>query len=319
MKKTLSMVLALVIILLCGNVVAVAYDNKISPQLLEVIENGDPNDTVGIGISFYGKQPNASQMPSWPDVEQARIELEEYYDNWYKTEIVPVVFDGIEYKELFVGSGLVIVSVKICDIEKIADNSIVMQINYFKNSDMDYADDKKYENNFIECYVGDREYYEYEEVYYHYSNNEVIDWCLVKGEASQVALTTMCYLKFDDFVLKSPSLCYPFDMKYAVYDVEKEEFVDLVDDYDKLEQYEGLIDVLRALDKSVMLGDGDEDGELSILDATSIQMELAGLGRIWDNYTDRRGVTGRFSDIDSDGELSVLDATAIQLKLAGLE
>ncbi len=193
--------------------------------------------------------------------------------------------------------------------------SVAVVPSFAETTENDYL----YEDKFIECYVGDGKRYNYEEVYYHYTDNKENDWCLVKADVGGGASAILCYLKFNDFVLWSPSLSPPFDMKYAVYDVKKEVFVDLVDDYDELEQYDGLIDVLRELDRSIMLGDGDRDGRLTVLDATRIQMELAGLERIWGRYTDRNGVEINFSDFDNDGELSVLDATGIQLKLAGLE
>ena len=177
-----------------------------------------------------------------------------------------------------------------------------------------------YKDKFIEYYVEGKDIYnpKYEEIYYHYSENKEIDWCLVYGVATNISQDSYQYLKFSDFVLTAPHFRGPFDLQYAVYDVKKEVFVDLVDGYDELWQYEGLMDVLRELDRSVLLGDSDEDGELSVLDATGIQMDLAGLEKLWDSYLDCRGVSGRFADFDNDGELSVLDATGIQLKLAGL-
>ena len=59
-----------------------------------------------------------------------------------------------------------------------------------------------------------------------------------------------------------------------------------------------------------VLGDADDDGELSILDATAIQRKLAGLP------TDRFNAAA--ADVDGDKEVSILDATSIQRKLAGL-
>ena len=177
-----------------------------------------------------------------------------------------------------------------------------------------------YEDAFVEEYVGDREVsWHYEEVYYHYTGDETIDWCLIKGEASEGAAAAVLFLKFEDFILRSPSLCYPFDMKYAVYDVKKDEFVDLVDDYDKLSEYDGLIDVLRNLNYAMPLGDTNHDNEITILDATRIQRDVAQILRLYDEYSDQRGVTGRFSDYNNDGETTILDATAIQMKLAKVE
>ena len=63
-------------------------------------------------------------------------------------------------------------------------------------------------------------------------------------------------------------------------------------------------------DSGMILGDADDDGQLTILDATTIQRHLAGLPTSAYN----EGA----SDADGDGEVSILDATAIQRHLAGL-
>ena len=65
--------------------------------------------------------------------------------------------------------------------------------------------------------------------------------------------------------------------------------------------------------EDIVIGDADMDGELSVLDATEIQLVLASL-KSWDNIE-----LSFVADYDDDGQISVLDATAIQLKLAGLD
>lgn len=59
-----------------------------------------------------------------------------------------------------------------------------------------------------------------------------------------------------------------------------------------------------------IVGDADQDGELSVLDATEIQLVLAQL-KGWANESAMFA-----ADYDRDGEATVLDATAIQRKLA---
>lgn len=73
-----------------------------------------------------------------------------------------------------------------------------------------------------------------------------------------------------------------------------------------------------------IIGDCDKDRVLTILDATGIQMAIAGLKYLNDDvasdcnasYSD---TLSYMSDVDRDGERTVMDATAIQLKLAGIE
>ncbi|MBQ8539242.1 MAG: hypothetical protein IJ433_06285 [Ruminococcus sp.] len=61
-----------------------------------------------------------------------------------------------------------------------------------------------------------------------------------------------------------------------------------------------------------VVGDADQDGELSVLDATEIQLVLAEL-KGWENESAMFA-----ADYDRDGDVSVLDATAIQLELANI-
>ncbi len=179
-----------------------------------------------------------------------------------------------------------------------------------------------YEDKFIEYYVDGQDVsWAYEEVYYHYSESQEIDWCLIYGRASNISADAYIYLSFNDFVLYAPNRIRPFSLQYAVYDVKKETFVDLVKGYVELEQYDGLIDVLRELDRSIELGDSDEDGELTILDATDIQNRLAGIPYKCPNTlsTDARGEKYSLQDFDKDEQITIFDATAIQMKLAKAE
>ena len=64
-------------------------------------------------------------------------------------------------------------------------------------------------------------------------------------------------------------------------------------------------------DSSAQLGDVDGDGEVSVLDATAIQLHIAKLKELSDEELSR-------ADTDGDGEVSVLDATQIQLYIAKL-
>ena len=62
--------------------------------------------------------------------------------------------------------------------------------------------------------------------------------------------------------------------------------------------------------QTILLGDADDDGEVTILDATTIQRKLASLSV--DSYNEKA------ADADEDGEITILDATFIQRWLAGL-
>lgn len=177
-----------------------------------------------------------------------------------------------------------------------------------------------FKDKFVEQYEL-KEVYIYKEVCYHYDSNGAIDWCLVHGEQGGMATDDIEELLFDDFVLYRYRGVGPFRMLYGVYDVSKSEFVDLYRDYDDLYKYDGLMDALKTLPESKLIGDCDDDGELSILDATQIQLILAKLtnARIEDYYDSSIGIFRSFGDFDRDGYVSIMDATAIQRRLAKLD
>lgn len=115
---------------------------------------------------------------------------------------------------------------------------------------------------------------------------------------------------------------FPFPLKYAIYDVKKDIFIDIVDV--NLDEYEGLEEYINTNKKiGLPVGDADRDKVLSVMDATTIQMALAYLCESY-VFVEVEGEAlneelVNVSDFDRDGQVSVLDATAIQLKLAGLE
>ena len=71
------------------------------------------------------------------------------------------------------------------------------------------------------------------------------------------------------------------------------------------------IDSYTPVEPPILVGDADTDGEVSILDATAIQLHVASIKSLSD-----LGLAS--ADADKDGDISVLDATEIQLYVAGL-
>ncbi|MGN1432564.1 MAG: dockerin type I domain-containing protein [Ruminococcus sp.] len=63
-----------------------------------------------------------------------------------------------------------------------------------------------------------------------------------------------------------------------------------------------------------MLGDADNDGELTIKDATEVQRAGIGLAEVVKTGSERDTVF----DYDNDGRVSILDVTCIQKKIAGI-
>lgn len=73
-----------------------------------------------------------------------------------------------------------------------------------------------------------------------------------------------------------------------------------------------LIPVFAETENGILLGDTDLDGEVSVLDATAIQLHLVEIDILSDdNFL--------AADINSDGEIDITEATAIQMYLVDLD
>lgn len=178
----------------------------------------------------------------------------------------------------------------------------------------DLFKDQLFYERFIEEYSYSTFYYE---EYYHHvdetDENSDIDWVLISA-----ATDVMCepienpptnYYIIDDIVYGSIYYYQPFETPYCVYDVIQDEFLDIRKiDFD---DYKGLRDVFCSDKYGLLIGDIDSDNDVTILDATEIQLILA---KLKEQYV----IIG-VSDFDRDGELTVMDVTAIQFKLAKVE
>ena len=127
-----------------------------------------------------------------------------------------------------------------------------------------------------------------------------------------------------DRVINSSVGAENFKFGYGIYDVAMGKFVDLYDIKDDLSFYTGLYDVLWDLKIGKPIGDADNDGELTIVDATLIQRYRAKLisdEEIGEVYwlCDENDREMKYADADQDGEVTILDATRIQRNLAGLD
>ncbi len=296
--------------------------SKIHAKLQEVLETTAPDDFVAIDISTNRYSYNATEMPSWPDMGAARKELKAYYQNIYENDVVRVAFKDIEYYELFVGSGIILVSVKAKDVEKIASYDIVKYIYYFENAEDEVFNESESMNLFERGYKEQYsvfEDYNYDEVYYHYDECGELDWVLVKAQGGPEPLNLGITMDIANVVVCSNAIYSNFRYKYGVYDAVEGKFYDLFDLRSEPDKYDGLSNVLVEQKIGQLIGDIDKDGKITILDATAIQRCLAGLEEYPDNEyysvyeTDDEG---RMSDFDRDGGVSVMDATAIQKVVA---
>lgn len=185
------------------------------------------------------------------------------------------------------------------------------------------SDGYLYKDKFVEEYGHESGSWGYNELYYHYAEDNTIDWVLVRAHIYIMAEPTenpiYRYYHMGDLVY---STCYhyaPFETEYGIYDVARDEFLDLT----KIDfgQYNDLKETVSENVNGRPIGDCDKDSRLSVLDATAIQRELALIEKIEKDYfTDSITNTAhRYADFDRDGDVSIMDATAIQMKLARLD
>lgn len=322
MKKTLSFILICALLLSMSVLPTFAVDSKLDFELQKVLETRAPDELITISVWTNLENPNATEMPSWPDKSAARAELKEYYTNQYNTEVVPVVFSGVEYEEVFVGSGIIIVSVKAGDVEKIASCDIVTTIDYFENGiDENEAVEYMYIDRLFEHYPDTAEAYTQNEFIYNEIGeldidcDDAVDFAIIFAHYSNVP-EVFGWGAIGDRVITASGLYSPFDFGYALYDIEKDSFIPfsqtIVQDYPFLPEYMDMYKIGSPF------GDSDGDKILSIMDATLIQLVCAKLVQYpstGDVYSDNVAFT---SDCNRDGVLDILDATTIQLKLAGI-
>lgn len=169
----------------------------------------------------------------------------------------------------------------------------------------------KFYDRFVEKY-GDAMYYQ--EVQPHYDENGEIDWVVVCAYTDMAIVDPLpeathsnCYMN-GEFVFHSKDWFLPFEAGHCVYDPKKDEFIDITKV--NFDEYKDLKKHVRTYYFANLIGDIDDDNDITIMDATEIQLIIA---KLKEQYV---GIC--VSDFDRDGELTVLDATAIQLRLAGL-
>ena len=131
-----------------------------------------------------------------------------------------------------------------------------------------------YKNKFIEYEIQSLiELVQYDEKYYHLNKDGDIDWALIYAYTNLCA-DTPGWMLIDDRIILTNSLYYPFVYCYGVYDAEVDDFIAISENMD-LSKYEGLEDILSST-VGIPIGDADLDYNLTIMDATYIQLDLAG-------------------------------------------
>lgn len=170
-------------------------------------------------------------------------------------------------------------------------------------------------------------YYHYREEYKYSPTGSKNDGYVLVNAYSQDGINSFnqIYGVFGDRVLFSYVDTYPFNLSWGVYDIKKDEWVDLCVAWDDEERFPTLHEYFENKKIGRLIGDLDEDNELTILDVTYIQKCLACI-LPWPNndtsvkyFTPVHGEIKYISDFNRDGSRDIIDGAMIQKKLAYLE
>ena len=161
-------------------------------------------------------------------------------------------------------------------------------------------------------------------LYYHYEDDaDTPEWFLAYGYAGYFRPYDIIFGVFGDYYIYNCS-SYPSTFDYYIYVMDEKKFytIEEIWDSDLCGKEEIFTKYLAPEGKAKLLGDADNDGELTVIDATLIQQAEAQYFELED-WIMASQVYGEkielFTDFDKDGERSVLDATAIQRRLAQLD
>lgn len=168
------------------------------------------------------------------------------------------------------------------------------------------------------------------QIYYHYSKETGdLDWVLINAN-SNMCLPWLIYESFGNKVVTEYNEGVPFRIGLCVFDAKSLEFYSLESAYNNKSDFEGLEGYIEE-NIGRRIGDVDNDGALSIIDATIIQKCLAEIRDFpQDDVVDGNEQGNGFyhmygekvdfiSDFNRDSKRNIEDATAIQMYLASVE
>lgn len=163
--------------------------------------------------------------------------------------------------------------------------------------------------------LSDSDFSEYEELCYHKDKDGITDWVLLKAKSAETEDQTYCDLIGNRAYIQDKQST-PFESSYAVYDAAKKEFIPLTGEI--VAQYKDLGRIFDKVGEGRLIGDVDNDDELSAIDCTFIQRFATRIGN-WPENDEIQNAELRsklnmsyYSDFDRDGERDIVDATRLQ-------
>ena len=210
-----------------------------------------------------------------------------------------------------------------------SEGRYVAELNYSMDpadTPVDEPTEEELQERFVE-YLGipqDAEYTYSGPLYSHYEDTaQTPSWGLVYGYGGEFLPYDMLFGVFGDYYLYGCS-SRPSNFNYHVYITDEQKFYSIEEAWSKdiCSKEEMFTQYLMSENYACLIGDANNDGQLSILDATVIQQAEAKISILDDWFTALQAYGDKIAfstDFNRDGERTILDATAIQMKLAKVE
>lgn len=349
MKKAITLLLSVIVIISCSIVAVSAAATKMNDSLQQVMDQTADDAKIKVHIWLYcpidesevfrqavkecgyiGGLPlnmTIEEVNAYRAVYNRIVSEQEAAVSRGFVEKLDIAEEDIEYlgKHPYVIALLTKEQIREADtypeVESISYAESAVIEEPFEDEDIEAPlPCKLYLSRFQQKYEGEYEKTAYyRELYYHYDSDGAVDWALVRCGLN-ICAPALYNTIIGNRVIQHGEYAAPFASGYAVYDVKEDRFVgaDSID----AKAYDGLHEAFDAyVTEGRLLGDLDGDNEISIIDVTILQRcevkmrdypaddEIRFFGNSRQKY---------FSDFNRDGVRNILDATCIQRFLIGL-
>ena len=347
MKKLISLVLVLVLMLSVAVMPVLAKSSKFTSDLAQKLETMKDEDVIAVNVHHTtGIDESLAKQLTF---EECGIKYDEWQTNEERWEFETIyrrikremqdelsleIFEKLNFTEDEIREYGTFFGLKLSKarIYEVAQSDLVHTIEIYDDPNSIPENDFLFIMEFLEQSKNNYDYNQhlysrtYDELYYHYDENGELDWVLVY--CAVMSSPSFNYAVFGDMVYIG-DWCSPYKTGGGLYDVKENRFMDLCE-LDDLKEYDGLWDYLYERNFMYPIGDADNDRKLTVMDATIIQKKLAGIKDFFydhyyhddmtqpGHYFKIKGDLNYITDIDRDGKRTIMDATAIQLKLAEL-
>lgn len=353
MKKCISVLLAVIVVLSCCTVVyAASSTSKISVELQQIISKTDEGDRIPVLVWLNTKEYSVDEIHA---MVREELGAQWFLDNWGMNPSIDAVH---EYKSVYnriaseletaenqtfinksglTEEDIVYVSTKAPMVQLKVDQQTIYRLDEMPEVQSITYDGSKpiespteasspkpsdlYKERFVQKYVNQyNELLRYSEIYYHYDNSKNLDWVLVSCSLNGVSPMIYKAVIGNRFI-RHNSYASPFSSGYCVFDVKSDEFKDVTYGVSNYPDFVHIFD--ETVIEGRLLGDLDRDNAITVIDVTMIQRCEANICDYPENdyytlYSYEDGPKKFYSDFNRDGERDILDATSIQRYLANI-